>query len=80
MADHYQLADDDRFVLTLAAWFHDTGYTSGDAKGHENVSIEIASEFMKAKQLDDVTVQKVTGCIGATRRPQSPSNTIEKII
>src|SRR5437764_15472696 len=26
MADHYHLSDEDRFVLMLAAWFHDTGY------------------------------------------------------
>lgn len=80
MADHYQLGADDRFALMLAAWFHDTGYTSGDAKGHENVSIEIADEFMRARQLDDVTIQKVKGCIGATRMPQSPATAIEKII
>ena len=35
MADYYQLNNDDRFVLMLSAWFHDTGYSSGKAEGHE---------------------------------------------
>ena len=42
MADHYQLNEEDRFVLSIAAWFHDTGYTSGRPEGHEDVSIQFA--------------------------------------
>src|SRR5919205_4133874 len=40
MADYYQLSEDDRLVLMLAAWFHDTGYSSGSALGHEEESIK----------------------------------------
>ena len=29
MADHYQLSDEDRTALFTAAWFHDTGFSSG---------------------------------------------------
>jgi len=32
MAEQYQLSDDDRYVLSLAAWFHDTVYTEGHAE------------------------------------------------
>lgn len=80
MANHYQLAENDRFPLLLAAWFHDTGYTSGDAKGHENISIAIATEFMTARQIDAADMEKVKGCINATCMPQSPTTVIEKII
>ena len=31
MADYYHLADEDRFAFMLAAWFHDTGYSGGQA-------------------------------------------------
>ena len=29
IAKHYQLNDEDQFVLLLAAWFHDTGFCIG---------------------------------------------------
>jgi predicted metal-dependent HD superfamily phosphohydrolase len=80
IANHQQIADDERFALLLAAWFHDTGYTSGDARGHEEVSVALAAEFMKARSLNETTVQKVIGCINATKMPQNPTTDLEKII
>lgn len=80
MADYYQLPDEDRFALALAAWFHDTGYSSGQAKNHEEVSIDLASEFMKQHQIGPPVSDKVKGCIQATRLPQSPHHLIEQII
>ncbi|MGN6165647.1 MAG: Pycsar system effector family protein [Flavisolibacter sp.] len=80
MADHYQLSDDDRFVLSLAAWFHDTGYTSGHAEGHEDVSVQLANDFLQQHQVDDTIIQRVTSDIQATRMPQSPLSQVEKIL
>ncbi|MGN6400433.1 MAG: Pycsar system effector family protein [Flavisolibacter sp.] len=80
MADHYQLSDDDRFVLSLAAWFHDTGYTSGHAEGHEDVSVQLANDFLQQHQVDDNIIQRVTSAIQATRMPQSPLSQVEKIL
>lgn len=80
MADYYQLPDEDRFALALAAWFHDTGYSSGQAKNHENVSIELATEFMRQHQIVSPVSDKVIGCIQATRLPQTPHHLIEQII
>ncbi|HEY6063949.1 MAG TPA: Pycsar system effector family protein [Chitinophagaceae bacterium] len=80
MATDHQLSDDDRFALVIAAWFHDTGYISGSAKDHETVSIQLASEFLKAHAASEDLKNKVTGCINATRLPQAPSTTIERII
>lgn len=80
LADYYKLGDDDRFALVLAAWFHDTGYTSGDATGHEDRSIELATEFMNQNGINEETRQKVIGCINATRLPQSPTSQIEQMI
>jgi predicted metal-dependent HD superfamily phosphohydrolase len=80
MADHYRLNDEDRQVLLLAAWFHDTGYTKGEATGHEDESIRIATSFLTRNNLDEALIQRVASCIEATRMPQSPVNLVEKIL
>lgn len=80
MAGYYQLPDEDRHAILLAAWFHDTGYTSGSSKDHESVSIQIATEFMNSKSVDAGVQDKVKGCINATRMPQSPDNQLQQII
>ena len=78
MADYYHLEDEDRFALMLAAWFHDTGYSGGKAMGHENVSIEIATKFLNEHKVSQQVINKVTGCITATRLPQNPTTLSNK--
>ena len=80
MAGYYHLDDEDWFALSLAAWFHDTGYSSGQAKNHENVSIELAKEFINKHQIEQPVLDKVIGCINATRLPQNPTHLIEQIM
>ncbi len=80
LANFYKLAENDRIALGLAAWFHDTGYTGGDAKDHETLSIRFATIFMKEHGVNDETKNKVVGCINATRMPQNPTNDLEKMI
>jgi len=80
MADYYHLEDEDRFALLLAAWFHDTGYSGGQAAGHENLSIEIANKFLNEHKVHQNIINKVVGCINATRLPQNPNSLIEQII
>jgi len=80
LADYHQLSDDDRLALTLAAWFHDTGYTLGEAKGHESRSVQLATEFLTAHSSGEELTNKVIGCINATRLPQSPTTTIERLM
>ena len=80
LADYHQLPEDDRFALILAAWFHDTGYTGGEAKDHEALSIKLATDFLTIHSASTEVRDKVIGCINATRIPQSPDNLLEKII
>ena len=80
MAEYYHLADEDRFALLLAAWFHDTGYSGGQAAGHENLSIELATKFLNDHKVHQNIINKVVGCINATRLPQNPNSLIEQII
>ena len=80
MADYYHLEDEDRYALMLAAWFHDTGYSGGKAMGHEQVSIELAIKFLNEHKVNQQVINKVVGCINATRLPQTPHTLIEQII
>ena len=80
MANYYALEEEDKTALLLAAWFHDTGYSKGEATDHEIESQKIAAEFFESKHLNPVLVQKVKDCIAATKVPQNPKTLIEQII
>lgn len=80
MAAYYKLPDEDQFVLLLAAWFHDTGYSIGEANGHEAESIKHATQFLTQNGADETVVQRVASCIAATKMPQSPVSQVEKIL
>ncbi len=80
LADEVKLVEEDKFAVTLAAWFHDTGYTSGASKDHEEASAHLATEFMNMHRLQDSIQKKVIGCIAATKMPQTPDNTLEQVI
>ncbi len=80
MADHYNLAEEDRLALMLAAWFHDTGYSEGDGAGHEEKSIQLAADFLHSKGVDEKIIHRVSSAIEATRMPQSPVSQVEKIL
>ena len=80
IAGNYELSEEDHTALLLAAWFHDTGYSAGLKKHHEEESQKIATEFLRKYNAPQPLIDKVNGCIIATRMPQSPSNLIEQII
>ena len=81
MADYYKLEDADRLVLLLSAWFHDTGYASGEAVGHEERSIYTAKEFLEQQpEVDEDMLLKISSNIRATKMPQSPLTQLEKIL
>jgi len=80
MTDYYQLNDEDRLVLLLSAWFHDTGYSAGKVEGHEEISVQIAAQFLQQHAVPEIVQQRVTSCIRATHMPQSPISQVEKIL
>ena len=80
MADYYKMSEDDRFVLMLSAWFHDTGYSKGEAAGHEEESVKIASQFLHQHAVEPMLIQRVSSAIQATRMPQSPISQVEKVL
>jgi len=80
MASHLSLPEEEKPALLLAAWFHDTGYSAGQPKRHEEVSRDIAADFLRAREVDQVTIDKVSNAIMATKWPQSPVNLLEQIL
>ncbi|WP_413667611.1 Pycsar system effector family protein [Mucilaginibacter sp. Mucisp86] len=79
IANHYQLSDEDFFVVISASWFHDTGYFT-DKKDHESKSVALATHFLKQHKVDQTVIDKVSGCILATKMPQSPADLLQQII
>ena len=80
IADHYQLSDDDFFAVVIAAWFHDLGYYSGKADGHEWEGASLAAAYLLEQQISPVIVEKVRNCIQATAIPQRPETLLEQIL
>lgn len=77
---YYELPDADRFIVATAAWFHDAGYLLGDASGHEISGAEAAAVFLRSKNVEEETIEKVKNCILATRMPQHPQTLLEEIV
>lgn len=66
-------------ILLVAAWFHDTGYTK-QMDGHEQAGAAIAEEFLKQNNIDADEIDCVKACILATQFPQHPQNNLEQIL
>ncbi|OOQ57344.1 HD domain-containing protein [Mucilaginibacter pedocola] len=70
------LPQTDRDKLTLAGWFHDTGYCYSYI-GHESISMTIAGDFMRTQNCSDNLIKSVRDCIRATQMPQNPKTELE---
>jgi len=79
IADAIKLSDDEKEMVTLAAWFHDLGYIQG-WKDHEERSAEQAKSFLQKFNYPQDRIEKIIGCILATRVPQQPKSLLEKVI
>ena len=73
------LNNSDLEIVTIAAWFHDTGYVEG-AENHEQRSIDIAKDFLRKKNYPEEKIAKVVSCIKATKMPQSPKDLLGEVI
>lgn len=80
IANHYRLEDKETFIVVTAAWFHDTGYSTGEAAGHEKRGAEMAAEFLRSEEVDEDVIAEVQGCILATVWPQNPSNFLQQVV
>jgi predicted metal-dependent HD superfamily phosphohydrolase len=79
LATKLKVSKQERMILTVAAWFHDTGYVH-QIEDHEIQGAQLAEDFLKQYHVDNEVVQKVTSCILATKFPQQPKTLLEQII
>ena len=78
-AEYYQLNETDTHRLLLAAWFHDAGYIRA-YKGHEEVSQEIALNFLEDERAEKEDMQVVKSLIASTKSEHEPQNLLEEIL
>jgi len=66
-------------IMTICAWFHDTGHTIV-YNGHEEEGKKIALNFLTKKKYNKKKIQIVIDCINATKMPQNPHTNLEEIL
>jgi len=76
---YYKLSKEQMEILSIAGWFHDTGYIYGP-QNHEEKSVEIATNFLNQNDYPTESLSKVINCIMATKITSSPENLLEFII
>lgn len=70
---------DDKEMLLVAAWFHDTGYIKGN-NNHEKESVRIVTDFLSDKNKSPEFIKNVSDLIAATAKCYEPNTHLEKII
>lgn len=73
------VSENEKEILLIAAWFHDTGYFHC-CDGHEEQSSKYAKEFLMKESYPAEATEIVLNSIKATECPQNPKNKLEEII
>jgi predicted metal-dependent HD superfamily phosphohydrolase len=76
LAELAKLDKKKRTLLSVAAWFHDTGFINV-AKGHEEESVIIASNFLKNHNVDEEDIQIISNLIRVTKLEKQPETELE---
>lgn len=74
-----EVKGEEKELLLIAAWFHDTGYIEG-YENHEKESVKIAASFLKKRDQSEDFIEKVSNLILATVKEYVPKTHLEKII
>jgi predicted metal-dependent HD superfamily phosphohydrolase len=74
-----RLTPDEMEIVQIAAWFHDLGYID-KSEDHEEISAMYASNFLSEENYLPERIERVIGCILATKVPQKPNNRLEQVI
>jgi predicted metal-dependent HD superfamily phosphohydrolase len=80
IARHYNLNETDLFIVQIAAWFHDIGYLTGGAAGHEERGAKLAEAYLQGTGVEPPVVDGVRNCILATQLPQRAVSLTEQIV
>ncbi|MEO6582959.1 MAG: Pycsar system effector family protein [Ferruginibacter sp.] len=80
VAAHYKITEEEMLVVFISSWFHDTGYLLTTADGHEDKSVEMMRKFLEEHKVDEELIEKVAGCIMATKSPRTPQTLLQQIV
>jgi len=80
IARHYNLNETDLFIVQVAAWFHDIGYLTGGAAGHEERGAKLVEAYLQGTGVEPAVVDGVRKCILATEIPQRAVSLTEQIV
>ena len=80
IAKHYSLNENELFILTISAWFHDIGHLFDYAGLHEEKGVCIMREYCTKKEIERSVIISIESCIHSTKLPQNPKNLIEEIM
>jgi len=73
------LTDEEKEILMVSAWFHDTGFAH-DYDNHEEKSCEVVREFLTKNSYDPAKTEKVISTILSTRANVIPETLIERVL
>ena len=73
------ITGEDLDILSTAALFHDAGFIE-KYTGHEEVSCEIARQYLPQFDYSDIHIDKVCELIMATKIPQTPKDHLAEIL
>ena len=80
IARHYNLNETDLFIVQVAAWFHDIGYFTGGAAGHEERGAKLVEAYLQGTGVESSVIDGVRHCILATQLPQRAVSLTEQIV
>ena len=73
------ISQSDLEIVFIACWFHDTGHINC-CIGHEDHSSVYARKYLEENYYPKGNIEKIIGCIKATKVPQQPKNKLEEIV
>lgn len=74
-----ELEEEDLEILEISALFHDVGFIK-TYQGHEQVSQQIAQDFLEQQDYPKEKLDKVLTCIDVTDTNNHPANLLQEII
>lgn len=79
LSARHELTERECEIIELAAWFHDTGFTTA-YEGHEEESVDIAEAFLKGAEFGAEGIAEIRRLILATKMGHEPTDQLEMIL
>jgi predicted metal-dependent HD superfamily phosphohydrolase len=79
IGNHLSLNEEDAFIVSIAALFHDIGYADG-AEDHESRSCLLATSFLEKNEVLQTAITRICRLIMSTTRLSKPADLLEEIL